>query len=293
MWESPEEARSDFILAAATAVFGPLLYFFLVGLLRLGRLGLVGDALRAVIVFAIAGLVPLLLARYRRQGAAAFGLDIPVRDGVVGGLLVAAPAVGLGIAVGWASPGATVGSSLLGVLGHISASPLGLLVYLLGRLAFLVGALLLYTFLTAKARDAFRGTEIGQVEALRTFGMTAAAGALIVGLPIALFTEATLLRSALDPLALAAMVLLTDRLLDPAATTTRATVLAPVIVAAIVSLELFGGQVLASLRDAVLAAGLVLVLAVLVETRRYAWATLPVLVAVTLYPSALAPFVRL
>lgn len=293
MWESPEEARSDFILAAATAVFGPLLYFFAVSVLPLGQLRLVGDAVRVGIVFAISGVVPVLLARYRGQGAAAFGLNTPVRDGITAGLVVAAPLVGLGIAVQWADPASSAPSALLGVLGHLPRSPLDLLVWLLLHIALFTGALLLYAFLAAKAREAFRGTEIGQVEALRTFGMVAAAAGFVVGLPIAAFTDVTLLRATLGPLALAVAVLLADRFVVPGAMTTRATVLAPAIVAAIIRLELFGGRFLLTLRQAVLAGGLVLVLAVLIETRRYAWAIVPILLAVTLYPSSISPFVRL
>jgi hypothetical protein len=293
MWADTEESRSDFILAGAVAIFGPLLYFFVIQVFPVRRLGLVGALVEAILIFAIAGLVPLLLARYREQGAAAFGLDVPVREGISAGLLVAAPAVAVGLLALFRRFGAEP-LLLVGELRLILAGPAAALVLLVQLAAIFVGALLLYTFLTAKARHGFARNEIPQLEALRTFGMGAAGVGVVLGLLVAAQGRIALSQLFLEGVALVVIVLLTDRLVASGATTTRATVLAPAIVALIVRVELFGPTgFLFTLRQAVLGAGLVVVLVILLETRRYAWAAVPILAAVLLYPSGLRPFLRL
>lgn len=291
MYADVEEARSDFVLAAAMAIFGPLIYFFLVRLLPLGGLGALAGFVHAALVFAVMGLVPFLLARYRGEGAIAFGLDGPSREGIIAGVVVALPVVALGILILWSQYGARP-SILLGIIPNALGGPVETLVSLVGLTALFAGALLLYTFLAAKARNAFAQNEIRQLEGLRTFGLAAAGLAVIIGLLVAAQGRIGLTRLLVDPLVLGAMVLLTDRLLQPNAITTRATVLAPAIVALVVQVELFGGQFLLTLRHALLGAGLVIVMTMLIETKRYAWAVVPVLLAVTLYPSPLRPFIR-
>lgn len=291
MYADVEEARSDFILAAAMAVFGPLIYLFVVRILPLRGLGAFEGLVHAALVFAVIGLVPLLLARYRGEGAVAFGLAGEPGPGVAAGAAIAAPAVLLGIFVLFSQYGARP-SILLGVIPNAFGGPVETLVSIAGLVALLLGSLLLYTFLATKARHAFARNEIRQLEALRTFGMGAAGGALVIGVLVLAQGRIGVGRLFVDPLVLAAMVLLTDRLIEPDAMTTRATMLAPAIVALVVQIDLFGGAFLVTLRQALLGTGVVLVITALVETRRYAWAVVPILAALTIYPSALRPFVR-
>lgn len=293
MWADTEEERSDFILAAATAVFGPLFYIFVIQILPLGRLGMLGALLDAVLIFAVAGLVPLLLARYRGQGAEAFGLDVETRDGIRAGLLLAAPVVAVGLLALFAQLGARP-LIFVGVLGGVIAGPFEALITVVRVAALFFGGLLLYTFLTVKARNGFARNEIRQLEALRTFGMGAAGAGAVIGLIVVATGAVSFGRMLLTVAGLVVVVLLTDRLVTPGAETSRATILAPAIIALLVGVRLFAARgFFVSLWEALLGAGLVIVLAVLIETRRYAWAVLPVLLAVAIYPSALGPFVRL
>lgn len=287
MWSDPEESRSDFILAAAVAVFGPILGMFLTQWLPLRALGDIGLVLvGALLVVVYYALTPLLLARYRGEGARAFGLDTP-RDGLTSGLIVAAPLAGLGIAVSALGPGGDV-RALLGRLGGLGGGGGGILGAVLLLTASFVGALLLYTFLTAKAREGFGRTEVAQVEVLRTFGMGAAGVALVFGLIVSIGPRLNIVRAILDPLVLAAVVLLADRLVEPGRTTSRATVLAPALVAVLIRVNLIG-DLFGTLRGGLLAGGLVVVVATLVETRRHAWAAVPIVAAAVIWPTGFAP----
>jgi hypothetical protein len=289
-WIDTEEARSDFILAAAVVIFGPLLYFFTIQILPFLRTGVLGGLLGAAFLFAISGLVPLLLSRYRDEGAAAFGIDTDASAGVRAGILIALPAVALGLVELFARHG-TDPWILAGELRQVLLGPFEALIVLVGLAAIFLGGLLLYTFLPTKAYHGFAQNEIPQLEALRTFGLGAAGASVVIGLFVAIGGRVTLTRALIDALALAVMVLLADRLVTPGAMTSRAAVLGPAIIALIVRIELFGPRgFFASLRQALLAAGVVIVIAVLVRTGRYAWAALPILLAIALYPSPLSPF---
>ncbi len=289
MWANPEEARSDFILAAAAAIFGPLLLrlFAPFGLGALQRRGPVGGTLFVLAAFAFTGLVPLLLARYRGGGLAAFGLDTP-RSAISAGLLAAAPLVLVGLVEWWATS-RSLPRALSGVFAPVIDDPFGLAFVALGALALFLGSLLLFTFLAVKARDGFARTEFSQLQMLRTFGLASAGAAALVGL-LLLPTGLIALEAAfLEPLALAAVVLLADRLVEPRVTTSRATIIGPAIVALLLQLELFGGEFLTSLRQGLLAAGLVVVVAVLIETRQAAWAVVPLFAAASFYAVSFRP----
>lgn len=286
MWTDPEEARSDFILAAAATLFGPLLVAFLQNVARPLFLGTVGNLVQLALFFAYTGLVPLLLARYRDQGVEAFGLD-EGREGVVPGLLVAVPIVVVAIGLQLALSG-DVTAAVLGTLAGMLVGPVAFLMTILRAVVVAAAVVLLYTFLATKARNAFARNEVPQVEMLRTFGIAAAGAGFLAGL-LLLVRGGSVLRVLVEALTLAAVVLVADRFITQAGRTTRATVLAPAIVALVVKLRLFGGDFLPSLRGALLGAGLVIVVVVLLETRRYAWAVLPVLIATVLWPTPLVP----
>lgn len=289
MWANPEEARSDFILAAAAAILGPLLLRLLapLGFRALQGRGAVGGALFVLVAFAFTGLVPLLLARYRRGGQAAFGLDTP-RQAIAAGLLAAVPLIVVGMLEWWAMT-RSVPRALAGVFAQVIDDPLELGFVALGALALFIGSVLLFTFLTVKARDGFARTELTQLQMLRTFGLAAAGAAALVGLLLLPTGRLALAAAILEPLALAAVVLLADRLVPPRVTTSRATILGPAVVALLLQLELFGGAFVTSLREGLLAAGLVVVVAVLVETRQAAWAVVPLFAAASFYAVSFRP----
>ncbi|HEX9888657.1 MAG TPA: hypothetical protein VGA69_04220 [Nitriliruptorales bacterium] len=281
MWITAEDARSDFVLAAAAALLGPILQGFVSGLPFYPR-GLIGTMLGIAWLFAMTGLVPVLLAGYRDHGLSAFGLDQP-QEGLGTGVIVALPLVVAGWLAFWLN-GVSVIDALLGLLPFLSGGQ-GLVVDLLAFAVVTIGSVLLYTFLTVRARHAFKATHLTQVEALRTFGMGAVAVAAVLGLLLSISGNATslLLRVA----GVAGLVLVADRYVQPADSTTRSTVLAPAITVLVFwvfrSGGLFRGSLLDGLYAGSLAAAIAVTVAILVETRRHAWATVPVLAAAALY----------
>lgn len=286
MWTDPEEARSDFILAAAVTLFGPLVVSVLQNLLSGLFVGTFGNLLGLALFFTYTGLVPLLLIQYRDQGIEAFGLDTG-REGIAPGMLIALPIVVIAIGLQMALSGNVV-DAVMGTLAGLLVGPVNALLTLLRAVVVSIAVVLLYAFLTTKARHGFARNEVPLVEMLRTFGMAAAGGGFVVGL-LLLVRGGSFLRVLLDAATLAVVVLAADRFVDRAARTSRATILAPAIVALIIKVRLFGGDFLLSLRGALLGAGLVIVAAALIETRRYAWAAVPVLVATVLWPTPLIP----
>lgn len=300
MWMTPEDARSDFVLAAATTLFGFVVVELVSRLPLYPAGGFARGVLSLVWIFALTGLVPLLLARYRNQGAAGFGLE-ENQASAAAGLLIALP-----LAVVWflrVIGRASITESLLGQLafgvdrdptvsgfGGGSAADAALEFTLgLGLVAAVAaGGALLFSFLTTRAREGFRRTEIRLVEGLRTFGMAAVGAALLLGLLAAIGTV-ELVGVILNVSGLAVMVLLTDRLVTPTAGTSRATLLAPAIVALALHVFQLQGALLFGLYSGVLAGGVVMVMAALVETRRYAWTVVPIAVLGALYPTCLSP----
>lgn len=300
MWITREEALSDFVLAGATAVLGWIVPSYLARLGFYPSQGLLAELLLLGWLFALTGLVPLLLARYRKQGAAAFGLD-GERAGMRAGILLAIPVGAVGVIALWTGSLGNAPLPLeraaLGLLG-LGSSALGLLL-LAARVAVVgAGSVLLLAFLTVRARDGFRGTPVSQLEALRTYGLGAVGAAAVLGLLAVVAGAVGAIGLLVTLAALVAAVLLTDRLLVQGGETARATVLAPAIVAFLIRFEtqtggflagLFGPRLLLGLYAGCVAAALVIVVAVLVETRVYAWAVVPLLVATALYPSPLTP----
>lgn len=297
MWMHPEDARSDFILAAAATLLGGFVVRLLTTLPLYPRSVLLAGLLDLVWIVALTALVPWLLARYRDHGPGAFALDRP-RGAWVRGLVVAAPVVVVGIVL--LLPAGGIVTAALGRLGGAPLGPtvalaqgldaLGLAFAALRVVVLALGALLLYTFLVTRARDAFRRTELSVTEALRTFGMGAAGVALLLALLRAITLDPV---SQLTPVVgLAAMVLLTDRQVPLGATTSRATVLAPAIVTALAHLlgaGSFRGDILLGLYGGALGAGIAVVVAALVESDRGGWAVAPLALVTALYPTCLSP----
>lgn len=300
---SPDEARSDVILAAAAAVFGSILIGLVSGLPLYPRSGLLGAAVAIFWIFALTGLVPLLLARYRGDGMRAFGLDAP-RVNWQRGLILAAPVAALGalnefVATGGLAPsllgrvgGATGGSPSLAPLGL--PSPLAMSLGAVELVVLVLGALLLTTFLAVRGREGFRPVDLSLTQALRTFGMGCAGVALVTGGLRSLGPDVRVVPVLLQVAALAVLVLIADRLVPLGPTVPRGAVLAPLAVIAVAHVFTVGGGLLfgnplIGLHTAALGAGPAVVIAVLVSARRMAWAAVPLIVALHWWPSCLSP----
>lgn len=290
----PDEARSDVILAAAAAVLGTFLIGLVSRLPLYPRSGLLGDLVAVFWIFALTGLVPLLLARYRGDAMRAFGLDAP-RGAWRRGLVLVVPIVALGVVNALLVAGDPT-TAVLGRIGRALASPVpaaaGLAAVELG--AFVLGGLLLTTFLTVRGREGFRPVDLSLTQVLRTYGMGCAGVALVGGLLRSLGPDVRFGSVLLEVAALVALILLSDRLIPLGPTVARGAVLAPMIVIGVAHLLTLGGGLLfgnplIGLHAGGLAAGTATVIAVLVSARNMAWAVVPLLVAVHWWPTCLSP----
>ncbi|MTV26486.1 hypothetical protein FTX61_13845 [Nitriliruptoraceae bacterium ZYF776] len=306
MYVSAEDARSDVILAGAAAIFGPLLLTLVDGTPGLPRAGAPRVALDLAFAFAITGLVPLLLARYRRDLPGAFLLG-PVRGAqrpraqVTTGLVLALPIAVLGIVRGLAVVG-ELGPAALGrisaaalpapVVGRTTFDVVGALLAVATVVVLTLGALLLIGFVTVRGRDAFRQDDRSSTELLRTVGMGAAGLGLVLGLVRSIGSGSPLL-AVLNALTLAAVVLLVDRQVPRGATVPRAAVLTPAVLVVLLHVfaagGLLGGGLVRGLQTGALAGGIALALAILAEHRRSMLVAVPALVALAWWPSCLSP----
>jgi hypothetical protein len=263
--------------------------------------GVVGTLLGLVWLFALTGLVPYLLTRYRKLGSESYGLDTD-RHRWSAGLLLAAPIVVAGIVRGMPLRG-SFPQALLGRFSPLVAgdptirqeavTAPNLVVEVLIALVLVVllaaGALLLYTFLTVRGRDAFSRKDLSVTEAVRTIGMGSVAAALVFGLLRAIGPDLTVLGVLVNVATLATFVLLGDRLIPANVRTNRAAILTPLVVAVLAHvLQLMRGDLLFGLYAASLAAGLVTVVASILEGRAYAWAIIAPIVAMAVYPTCLS-----
>lgn len=297
MYISSEDARSDFILAGAATLVGPLLVNLIAAIPGYPGGGDLGLALQLVWVLLVTAFVPWWLVRYRGLGLGGYGYPED-RTGLRTGLLVAAPVVVVGMlrTLGRGASLATmplgrlwVGSPVVGDGPSAAQLSLSLLFVLAEVAVIFVGVTMLFPFLTVRARDGFRPTEIPLVEGLRTFGMGAVGVSLVLGLMYAFVPSVDLVAILLSVGGLAAVVLLADRLVTRSMRTTRATILAPAILTILMHVIGQRGGLLGALFTGVLAAGTVVVIATLVETRRHAWAVLPLALALVVYPTCLLP----
>lgn len=293
MWLSTDDARSDFVLAVAAAVLGR--YAAELVLTIPGRpLEPIAEIVIILFQVVMTGLAPFLLARYRNDTSGAFGLKEADRSSLVTGVVVAAP-----LLVAHLLPltfQGDFGALARGLLGRFAvgspaigiAVPLGdVVVRIISLVIIAVGSWMFISFISVRARDAFRSPDMDVTEALRTFGMGAVGASLVLGLlrSIAGF-------NALDALLLSAtllvVLLLTDQYVPARLTATRATLLAPMItVAALYVLPggLFRGNLLFGLHTGAAAAVIAICATALIEARK-GWATIPLVVASAIYPVA-------
>lgn len=281
MWT--EDARSDFVLVVAAVVLGGLLLDFVARIPGYPSGGIVGLALLTAWVAAVTAWPPVALTRYRDLGVAGYGLSRD-RGEVASGLVVAAPLLVVGVV-----RGALDGGTLQTLLGRgaeyalrlpegqqVTAIPVSVLLVVVVA----VSSILCFGALTHRSRDAFRGPEMPVREALRTYGMIGAGAGLLLGLLAAAAGSVSALGALLDALAVAGTVLAADRLVDARDRAPRWALVAPPIVAAVLCVFSLGGflfnpNLLPGLHRGALAFSLVTAFAALLETRRAAWAAVP------------------
>ena len=294
MYLAPDDAKTDVILAAAAAVLGVTLRGFVTSLPLYPRPGLIAAVLDLGWIVVLTALVPVLLVRHRRDGARGFGFG---DAGLGGGLLLAAPALVVGLGVQLLA-GAEPVTALLGRLAAPATAALAAdLAIGLARVAlFSVGALVLYGFLASRAREGFpRSPDLPLTQALRTAGMGAVGLAAVTGLMRAI-TQGSAVGFGfvlLNVLGLVAILLLADRLVTPGLTMPRTVVITPLLVLVVANIfatgGFFRGDLLGALYGAALGAGVVLPVAALAQTREGIAPAIPLVIVVHWLPTCLSP----
>jgi len=219
MYTDPEEARSDLFLAGAVYLFGPLLLRLTD---RLAGVGVIGDVYIVIVPLLTTALVPLLLIRYRKEPASAYGLRGDRAGAAQVGLLLGLPVVVAAAATSLADGGPPMDVLAGAREGEIS------IVALLANATTWIGLVILAAYATVKSRDAFRSelqsVRAGVIEVGRVLGIAGGVAALL--LFATRFREIGVL---LLPLGFAAAGYLLLRGLSGPSTATRMTFVAPVV----------------------------------------------------------------
>jgi len=282
MSTDPEEARSDLLLSGAVYVFGPILFNALRFLEAVPVLGAVLDVIRPLVLTI---LVPVLLARYRGEGPSRYGLSGRARPTAGLGLLLALPIV----AAALAGP-ALAGRLPSGILPAVALN--GSAVDAAANLATWVGLTGLALYATVKARDAFRsplyGVRAGVLEVGRVLGI---AGGSAVLLLLVAARGAGALDALFPVLGVALAVVLLHRAVRGPGSTTRMTLVAPVLLLALAPLNplaaLFApDQFLVGVYVAALIGAVGLLVAGSLEGRRSGWPAVALGVALGLFVPA-------
>lgn len=280
MYTSSDDDRSDLFLTAAVFVLGPELLGII--LRRLPPTIAVSPVVSLIVTVLTTIALPLWLMRYRKQPLSHLGFDR--RYSAAGaGLLVAAPVVA-----------AYVVAELIGRTPVYGAVPLLAAftngAYVVVALSFIRGLCVAFVaiYVTVKARSAFRA-DPGYIKSTMTrlakfVGVGSAIATLLLvvtflsqGSPAVESTEIVL-----APLGVAGAGWLAHRWASGSQLTSRATLLTPMVLLAIGAFVIFAQAlaVVAGLWSAALLAGIGLVIGVLLESQRSAWA--PVGFAATL-----------
>lgn len=296
-----EDARSDFVLAAAGAVLLPFLASLVASIPGHPDAGSLPGRLLVVLWTGVSlAFVPIVIGRYREQGLRAYGLH-GSRDVLPRAAMVAVPLVVLGYlrAAAVVGPGPGLAGRLaIPFAGNPavdggSGGPLDVLVRALYLAVLVAGSLVLVGFLVDRARDAFRSPEMPVVEALRTFGMAAAAASVVFGLLAVVGRDVPIALALGASVALVLVVLLADRFVFTGMTTTRAGILAPAIATAVFHLlstgRVFGGDLVLGLWWGSLGFGLVVAAACLARTGATSLAFAVPIAAALLYPTCISP----
>lgn len=287
MWISREAAFSDVVLAPAGIVLGG----GVVGLLRLvpgWPGGLVGTLVSLVLVVVLMIGWPTWLARQRGESSAT---PSPLDMADVGrGAVLSLPVVAAGILL-YVAAGLPLGRAAFGRFSLLPTSADGLAQLTL-VVATALGTFLLVVLVARRATHAFRSPDMSVTAGLRTYGMGAAAAATLLQFLFSLGYDQPLSRGLVVGVALVVTVLLADRAVGPGLTTTRAAILTPGIVAAVLWIVqggfLLGGPLLPRLASAATAATLALCMGVLVQAGR-TWMTALLPLAAAVWLQAIIP----
>lgn len=274
MYSSPEDARSDLFLSAAVFLFGPLVVQILLDVVPLPNSEVVFTALNIVLPIAVTILVPWLLIRYRKESLRSYGLGGLHTQDLGIGALIAVPLVVASVL------------ALLLRFGPDVVNPLALTAsggvpMILARLAHAVGRCLLAVYVTVKARDAFRQDYMTVREGLRDIGRwivivaVGALGLLTLG-AMAQGDDVGIGAFLFLPLGMVGAFAMALRTLRGPSVTSRQVLLTPTVLLALgpFALTLNGQRLLGSLYEAALWAGIGLLVGVLTETKRGAWAAI-------------------
>lgn len=294
MYLSAEDARSDFILTVAAVVLGRY------ALSLIAQVPGYPDpvsspylVLSLVWLVMLTGLVPWLLAHYRRDVPDAFSMGPKDRGSVAVGLVVAAPLlVGHLVPVVFSGDFGALLLALTGafaglqpVVGQYEFSTLSL--YVLVAIPVLaIGSWLFASFIAVRSREAFRSPDADLTELLRTFGMGGVGVTFVLGL-LNSVQRGSVGDALLVAVVLLAIVLLTDQYVPARVTTRRAAMVAPMVAVLVMYVlsfgGLFGGDLLTGLYTGAAAAVVVLCAAALAEVRQ-GLATAVLVVAAVVYP---------
>lgn len=284
---SSEDAQTDVILAAATVIFGVNLRAFITSFAWYPQAATQRRFLDLLWVMAVTAVVPLLLARYRKDKRAAFGVR---GAGIFLEPMLLIPAVGVVAVTFLLLPG--ILTTPQAVFGRATT-----VVGLLETLALGLGAFLLITFLSVRANVAYpRSPQMPLKQLVRTTLVIAIAVTLVFGLLRALGprpTGTTAVFALIYTVTLLLLLWLTDRAIPFGATVSRATMLAPVLVVVAAHLfstgGLFRGDLLTGGYLAAIATGPTLLLACRSHLPRGSVAVLPFMLAIHLWPTCLSP----
>jgi hypothetical protein len=268
-----EDARSDLLLAGAAFVFGDLILRILLELIPLTDVPVLGEALIILLPLVTTVLVPALLIRYRNEPLSLYGLASSSVGTLGVGALVALPLV-----VAAAVAALVGGNGVLSGLPLVSVVTGGVgPVEFASRLTGWLGLAGLAVYGTVKAREAFFAEPRGLRGEAVTIGRVVAA---VAGVAVLLLVFAVggsqVARLVLLPLGVAAAVELARRGVRGPTTTTRPTLIVPVVLLALGPFVLSFSAVgfVLSVWSAALAGGLGLAIGLLQESRRSAFPAL-------------------
>lgn len=279
MYTDPEEARSDLLLAAAVYLFGPLLLEAVGGLYGVP---VVGSLLLIVAPLLTTALVPVLMARYRKEPASHYGLVADRASGLQFGAFLALPLIAT-VAVIFALTRDVLPTTLPAVV--VGGAPVNATVNLLANASGWLGLTVLAVYATVKARDAFRSdlrsVRDGLLEVGRILGIAGGAATVLL---FASSPSWVLLLA----LGAAGGVYLLLRGLKGPSTTSRAALVAPVVLLALRPfnlIALFGDPAgfVASVWSATLLGAVGLIVAGSLEARRSAWVAVGLALALALF----------
>lgn len=282
MYTSSDDDRSDLFLAAAVFVLGPQLLGLILG--RLPVSVAVSPITSLVVILLTTVALPLWLMRYREQKLSHLGFDGP-KSAAGTGAVIALPVAAAFVLAELVAATAPFSSSPLVGAARTGAYASAALTVLRG---ICIGFVAIYV--TVKARTAFRADPAYIKPTMLRLGKFVAIGGAIAAVLLLLTVLArdTAVREssyvALAPLGVGAAGWLAYRWASGSQLTSRSTLLTPMVLLAIGAFVIFAEAqaVVAGLWQAALLAGVGLVVGVLLESHRSAWAPLGFAVVLTL-----------